>query len=465
MAVNTIIVGISKISTALAIFAVLPIYTRYLSVGEYGLVDLVMVYSMLIVPLATLRLELALFRWLVDSRGDDKATGMVVSNVLRIVAWGVMVFSVVFWSLVTMLHVAYAPFIYVYMVLAVLFGIVTQAARGLGNIRIYAMAGIVNGALTAAVGAVLVAVYGMGMPGVLIGMIVGVLASIILVVGVMHMGRYFFRPKDIKLQREMIGFSLPMVPNGLSGWAIMSGTRVIVAGTLGMAANGIYAVAGRFTTLFSGVYDVFNITWTESAAMHINAKDRDVFFTKTINAALMFFGSAAITFIAVLPIVFPWFVDKSFSEAYQYIPFLAVGVLFDTAVRMIGALYVALRLTKQVMYTTMTAAGISLGGALLLIGSIGLWAPVISSCIAFLVMAIYRYIDIRKRGIDIVIRPTVVFSIIVGLAAVITTYYVQSIGLVGHLLVCSAAIIFAMIVNRDIMRLLATMRPSRKSKS
>lgn len=458
LAINTIIVGISKISTALAVFIVLPIYTRHLSAAEYGFIDLVIVYGALFVPIITLRLELAIFRWLVDARGDEEKTGQIVSNVLRVIVLSILAFTILFWGVNFFLQIPYGLLVYSYLIASVISGIFLQVARGLGNIKVFALGGIVNGILSASIGGVLVAAFGMGTEGVLIGMLAGMVVSALMVLVAMRLPKYFIREKDTSLQKEMTLFSLPMIPNGLSGWAIFAGSKVIISATLGVAANGIYAVAGRFITLFSGIYDIFNVTWTESASLHINAKDRDVFFSKTINAALMLFGSAAIVFIAALPVIFPWFVAPSFNTAYAFIPLLTIGFLFDTAVRMIGALYVALRLTKQVMYTTITAAAISITGTLLLINHIGLWAPVIASFFAFATMAIFRYYDIRKRGVGITIKPTTIFTIGVGLSIVTSAYYLFEIGSWVHYIVTAAAAVFALLINKNILRLLVSLK-------
>jgi O-antigen/teichoic acid export membrane protein len=92
----------------------------------------------------------------------------------------------------------------------------------------------------------------------------------------------------------MITFSLPMIPNGVSWWVVSSVDRVIISNVLGTAANGIYAVSSKFSLLFSGLYDIFNISWMEAAALHIDSDDRNKFFSSTFNTILKIFGSCLI---------------------------------------------------------------------------------------------------------------------------------------------------------------------------
>lgn len=458
LAINTFIVGLGKASSALAMFLVLPFYTKYLTSEEYGFIDLVVVYSTLMTPLVTLRLELALFRWLIDARDKKEDISRTISSVMLIVCVGVSLYYVLFFIIFSFIDIDSPQLVYIYTVAAVFQGIIMQAARGMGRVRDFAVAGIVNGILSSLVGGALVVFTSLGVAGVLIGMLVGVGASAVFLLLKARLLQYMFRKPDMQLIREMLSFSAPMIPNGLSGWAVLAGSKVVVANSLGVAANGIYAVAGKFTSLFSGLYEVFNLTWTESAALHVKSKDRDVFFSKVFNAAITFFGSANICLLAVLPLVFSVLVDNSFRDAYYYIPVLMVGFLFDVTVRMIGAIYVALRLTKQVMYTTVSAAVISIAGTSLLIGYIGLWSTAISACVAYVSLSIYRYIDINKRGVRLTIDIRTLISLFIGLAASVAFYYIQmnNIGLrVAVLLVLMAYCIY---LNRDIALLLKSFR-------
>jgi O-antigen/teichoic acid export membrane protein len=451
LAINTLIVGLSKMSVALASFLVLPLYTKYLNAEEYGSVDLVLVYGALVVPIVTLRLELAIFRWLVDARGNDARISEIITNIVQIIVCSLILFSVLFWIIFNVFNIPYAGLIYSYILVAVLAGIVLQIARGLGRIGVFAIGGILIGVVSAIIGSILVSLYGMGVNGILFGLVFGNMIAIIYAATMLRIYKYFSGQKSMNLKNELIKFSVPMIPNGLSGWAIFAGSKVVISATLGVAANGIYAVAGRFTTLFSGIYEIFNITWTEAASLHIDAEDRDVFFTKVINTALIFFGSAAIGFVALLPIIFPFLVNPSFSEAYNYIPLLVVGFFLDTVVKMIGAIYVALRMTKQLMYTTITSAFISIVGTIILISEIGLWAPVVSSVAAFLIMAIYRYKDINKLGVDIKLKPLNMVMLFIAFSIVAYVYYLGNSNVILHLITLLFALVFAVSINLKTM--------------
>ena len=80
-------------------------------------------------------------------------------------------------------------------------------------------------------------------------------------------------------KRELLQYSLPLIPNGVSWWIVNAADRMIIAALLGVTANGIYAVAYKFPQIFTAIYSFFGLSWTESASVHIKiSRSRRVLF-------------------------------------------------------------------------------------------------------------------------------------------------------------------------------------------
>ena len=99
LAKNTAIISIGKICTQVVSFLLLPIYTNILSTEEYGAVDLIITYTALLLPLVTLQLEQALFRFLLDKRGNSSGIRDVLSDVCSLSVLTILIFSIVFENL------------------------------------------------------------------------------------------------------------------------------------------------------------------------------------------------------------------------------------------------------------------------------------------------------------------------------------------------------------------------------
>ena len=69
---NTIIIAIGNLSTQIISFFLLPLYTSVLSTKDYGIYDLLITISTFILPIITLLMEDALFRFLIDCKTEEE---------------------------------------------------------------------------------------------------------------------------------------------------------------------------------------------------------------------------------------------------------------------------------------------------------------------------------------------------------------------------------------------------------
>jgi len=451
---STVVIAIGKISSQLISFLLLPIYTTYLSPGEYGLVDLIITYLFLVVPLLTLQIEMASFRFLVDARGNKKETTRVISNVMTIVLQTLLVCVALFVVASVIFNIPYAPYILLNVVATIFSNLFLQMARGMGDNKKFAVASIVTGVTTLALSLALIMWLQLGAAGLLAALGLANLACAVYLFIALRLYRYM-RPaaRNGKMQKELVSYSLPLVPNGISWWAINASDRTIISVFLGVAANGVYAVSNKYAAIFASLYGIFSLSWAESASMHINAKDRDEFFSQTSNASVKLFGSLGLLLIAGIPLVFSLLVDAQFAESYLYIPLLVIGAFFNAVVGTYSAVYVAKKLTRQVAMTSIVAAVINIILTVVFVTWLGLYAAAAATAIAYLVMAIYRHYD-SKKFITITYERLLFVKLAALYAATLLLYYVNApLANIANLLF---AIIAAMLLNKSIVKIVKT---------
>ena len=100
--------------------------------------------------------------------------------------------------------------------------------------------------------------------------------------------------------------------------------------------------------------------------------------------------------IAVTPIIFSVLVKGDYGAAFFQVPILYFGIFFNSLVNFYSGIYIALKRTKQVGYSSVAGAIINAAINVLLIRIIGLYAASISTAVSFFVIAIYRAIDLNK---------------------------------------------------------------------
>lgn len=427
LAKNTLILAFGKVCTQLISFFLLPLYTFFLSPAEYGAVDLIITYVALIVPAVTLQLEMAVFRFLVDVRGDEAAKRLTISNILQIVGMILVTCIVLFGAVELFIDIPYAPLVLLTIAVTIFSNLFLQIARGLGDNKKFALASIVTGVMTLVGSIVFIAILHMGASGLLLSMALANVACVLYLLISLKIYKYTsFTNRDKVLQKNLIAYSFPLVPNGVSWWAINVSDRTIISVAIGVAANGIYAVANKYAAIFTSIFSIFHMSWTESASVHIHDKDRDSFFSDIMNASVRLFGSLGLGLIVCIPLVFPFIVDAQYGEAYVYIPILIIAAFFNAMVSLYGAIYIAKKLTKQVANTSIMAAAINIILTLVFIKFFGLYAAAAATVIAYGVMTIYRHYDVKKY-VTIKYNARIITLLVAAYGVVVSLYYLNNV--------------------------------------
>jgi O-antigen/teichoic acid export membrane protein len=400
LAKNTAIIAVGKLSSQIVTFLLLPLYTHYLNPSEYGFADLAMTYILLLVPALTLQLEMASFRYLVDVRKDEAGRVRVLSNIVSMAIPLALPWLVLFAAVGLAIDFEYTWAILVTAVALLCSNMAQQMARGLGDNMKFAIASIFIGFVTLVGAVVFIALLDWKVDGMLLSIAAGNVVATLYLTMKLQLYKYIrFGERDKKLQREILGYSVPLVPNSVSWWVINASDRTIISMMIDTAANGIYAVASKYGAILNSFNSIFLMSWTEAASLHIDSPDRDKFFSQVANIAVRLFGAMGLGLIAIMPFVFPWMVNEEFNEAYLYIPIMIIGVLFGVIVSVYSAIYVAKKKTKQVMNTSLVAALLNIVLTIALVPFFGLYAAAGSTAVAFLAMAIYRHYDAKKYAV------------------------------------------------------------------
>ena len=449
LAKNTIIIFFGRVCTQLISFFLLPLYTEYLTTKQYGLVDLIQTYVTLLVPIITLELEMSIFRYLIDSRSDDKSTKKLISNNFFVLGISLSIFTILYILVTCFVTIPFRWLILVDILVCVLSGNFLQVARGFGKTVDYAISCILTGLTTVISNIVLICHFRMGAEGMIISMaLANFICSLYLFIRLKLWSKIDFKLVDKKLLKDMFKYSIPLIPNGVSWWIVNVSDRTIIKFLLNTGANGIYAVSNKFPTIISSLTGVFNLSWSESAALHINSPDRDEFFSDVFNTIMKLFTAMGVGMIACMPFVFPLLINTKFNDAYNYIPYLVLGSVFNVAICLYSQVYLAKKLSKQVASTAILGAIINVVINVVFIKQIGLYAAAISTAISYFVMMVYRHIDLKKY-VSIKVNKFLVINSIIIFTFSIILYYQHNLilNIINLVVVC----LDAFLINKDFL--------------
>lgn len=394
---TTIIIFFGKVCTQLISFFLLPLYTSYLSTSQYGIADLIQTYVTLFVPIITLELEMSIFRWLVENREKVKDTNKLISNNFFILFVSLSIFSILFIIVSLFINIPYRWIILIDIIVCVLSGNFLQISRGFGQTLDFSISCILTGLTTVISNIILICFLGFQADGMIISMaLANGICSLYLFIRLKLYSKINFKLIDFKLLKDMYKYSIPLVPNGISWWIVNVSDRSIISFVLGSSFNGLYAISNKFPTIISSLTGIFNLSWSESASLHINSDDRDEFFSDITNTVLRLFVALGAGMIACMPFVFPLMINSKYNEAYMYIPPLVLACVFNVAICLYSQIYLAKRMSKEVATTTIMGAIINILINVIFIKFIGLYAAALSTCIAYFAMVLYRHIDLKK---------------------------------------------------------------------
>lgn len=420
---NTAIITAGRLCTQFVSFLLLPLYTAILSTEEYGTVDLVITYSTLLLPFVTLALEQALFRFLIDVRGDNEKISEYISTVLYTTIGILFVVTLV----LTAIYLILQNFLLIYFTLvliAITFSNLTlQICRGLGDNLGYSIGSSISAICQVVCNVVFLVYFKWGAPGMMLASFTGNVVCAIVCCFRCRIHNYFkYKNWNKETLKTLTRYSLPLIPNQLSWWALNASDRIIVQMFIGVAGNGLIAVANKFSGAYIQFSTIFNISWSESATLHFNDVDAEEFFNTTINSVYRLFLSACCGIIVCMPFAFPIMVNSQFAEAYNLIPIFMIASLFNVIVSLYGVIYVVKKKTVEIAKTAMYAALLNVISHLALIYFCGIYAAAISTAIGYGGMAVYRYFHSRKYMVVKFTKETILISIVMLMISIVSYY-------------------------------------------
>lgn len=421
---NTLIIAIGNICTKCISFFMLPLYTSILSTEEYGSFDLVSTYSSLLMIILTLQFEQGVFRYLIESRNNYIKEKKYITNSIFSIILANILFTIILTPILIYSKYSYTLYLILISCIGSFMAIFLQIPRGLGDNTTYAIGSCINGSMQVFFNVIFIAFFKLGINGLLLSTILSMIITLLFLIIKTKIWKYFnLAFLDIFVLKELIKYSFPLIPYTLCWWIINASDRTIISIFLGTAFNGIYAAAYKFPSLFSMITNIFQLAWNESAAENSCDEKKEIFYEEIINKAIRFYSSSNLLIITIMSFIFNILIKKDFSEAYYYVPILMTAALFHSISSLYSAIYFALKETKRILLSTITAAIINIVIGVIFINELGLYATSISSFMAYLFITIMRHIDIQKKMKIIVSKKYISMEVFIYVIVLVSYYY------------------------------------------
>lgn len=388
---------LGNVMTRLISFFLLPVYTSYIAKADMGYFDVSTTYLNVLVPVICLEVWSGIMRFMFDFKEhEDKYK--VIFNGMVIFSGSVLLYTVLFVVLGIVADIQSLVLIFFYGVLLMLQNLYTYLARGLGFNRAFAVSGIISSLVNSVSNILMIYLLGMRLNSLYIAMILGLLSQMILLEGrVRVFSNISFKMLDASMIRSMIRFSLPLCLNSACFWFLSSYNRVGISHTLGLEANGIYTVAGKFTMVLSVVANCFSLAWQELVYSLGNRKEnKGHLYSIASNYYLTLLMLGTMMILPAVKIIFPYFIDAAYQDAFPIIPLYIFATALSTYSGFLGNIFGAEKKTNVIFYSTLIAAVINVGVFHLSVWQIGLHAANIGLTLGYFANIIMRILILRK---------------------------------------------------------------------
>ena len=394
---NTIIIAIGKLSTQIISYLLLPLYTSQLDPSEYGNYDFICTLSVFLCPIITLLMEESMFRYLIDADSKVQRKKIITQTIIY-TFFGTVLFTIIA-ALIMGFGTDYTPMyitaIITFVISNILIGLSNALSRGLGKIKLYSVSNFILGISTIILNIVFILSLNAGAEGLLWANTIANAFTAIVILGILKLPKYIGKI-DKPLMKDMIKYSIPLVPNSISWSIINMSDRIILTQMVSSAANGIYAMANKFPNIINVLYGYFYTAWKESAAKIVKEDNKNQYYNSIYHDAKRFLYAVTICLIAVMPFAFPIFINEAYDEAYVYIPIVMIATYYSNLSSFYGGIFSAYKDTKIMGTTTIVAAIINLVIDLLLVNSLKIYAACFSTLIANLIVYFYRKKKLKK---------------------------------------------------------------------
>lgn len=341
---NITFLTIGQFGTKLLSFLLVPLYTNILTTSEYGTYDLVHSTVSVMLPLLTLNIQEAVMRYSMEkmeSKSDIFTFGMKITLLGNaIILLFILINSYYSFSFIIKEN---SLFFFLFFFVSGVGSLLLGFSRGLERVKDISISGVLCSFAIIVCNILFLCIFKWGLKGYFIANIIGPFVQIVYLSKRIDIKSYINGKRDQELSLKLLKFSLPTIANSVAWWVNNLADRYLVTWLCGLAANGIYSVASKIPSIINVFQSIFNQAWSISAVKEFDPEDKDDYFSSIYN---VYNGVLVVlcSLIIMCDKIFARFLyANDFYEAWKYVPFLTISIIFGAISGYTGSIFLALK--------------------------------------------------------------------------------------------------------------------------
>lgn len=421
-------ITVGSFASRIMAFVLVPLYTAKLSTAEYGSADLIFTTLSLLLPILTLEINEAVFRFLLDENKNKQIS--VLSIGVFVSLMGVLTFVML--TPVMMLFDFLKNHLYLVIglfITNVMYVCLSQFAKGIECVKVYSIAGVINTLIVGLLNVFFLVRLELKVEGYLLAYCLGYLGASLYLIFAMYKNirilPFYELPKtDI---RQMLRYSIPLIPNAICWWINNASDKYILALFCTTSVVGVYSIAYKIPSLLSTISSIFFSAWQISAVEGYGTEENRAFHSKIYRA--FFLSNAIICVVLIFGVRYIAHIlySNEFYEAWKY-SLVLTGAYFVNAIStFLGTIYTTSKNTKMLLISSVIAAVINICLNFFLIPMWGAFGAAWATLISYVVVLVVRTYHTKKlMPIDYNKKEIVLFVVaLVGVSySVMFEYYI-----------------------------------------
>jgi O-antigen/teichoic acid export membrane protein len=381
-------------------FIMLPIYTRYLSPGDYGVLELLTMTSDAISILIGMGLPSAIFRFYSEKETQEEKNRVISTALISGASLFFLVFSILFMNSGAFSRLVFGKDTYTTYFRVVFISMMFSSSIELPLVFLRAKArsfefvilSSIKLAIQLSLNIYFVVYLGYGVIGVLYStLIASVLLSVYLVITTFKSCGLGFSTGILK---DLVRYGVPLIFSQLGAFVLTFSDRYFIQAYFNINQVGLYSLGYKFGTIVSSLLmGPFFQHWAIEMFEIDKKPDREQVFVNIFDA--MFVLSMVLIFIesifikeAVKIISAP-----EYLLAYTIVPIICLAYYFSMLMYFVQVGILIKKQTRLIAYSTVIAAAVNIGLNFLLIPKYGMYGAGASALISFFVrfFVVYKW--------------------------------------------------------------------------
>lgn len=400
---NTSLYTIGNILPKAATFLLLPLYTRYLTPADYGIVNSMNVLLTILTIFFTMAIERSIYRLYYDykTEKDKKDYLGTVFITMSLNAFCVLTFVIIGKGLISKIYISipFNPY-YLYIIGTGFFSVFGLIPRIYYQVEEKAGKFILISLSEFFVSTILIIYFivyaGKGASGMLFAQLLRTLIFLPLYIFILTKIINFTFRKDI--MKESFVFSIPLVPMILSAWILNLSDRIFIERYFTLKDVGIYSIAYKmaeilliFTTAFNKAYDplFYKIA---NQGNQMEAKHKLFKYNKIFSLIIIIVALG----ISLFSKEFILLLDAKYRLAYKLVPIIMIGILFGQIGGLFNRSIYQEKKTKLIMSLALGAAIINIFLNSILVPDYGSYGAAYATTLTFFIFFLMKYFFSKK---------------------------------------------------------------------